>query len=509
MNFVISKNNIIRCIYILIIIFLTSACDQYNIKNKDEANTVNVKVEEAEKSEENKKTEDAEVNEEVEEENKEMETKEENKEEETIEPEDNKKELNIEVYELESPSINALKPYATDTGDEVSPYISVPQITPVNDEIKYYNKQMAEFAEFLVDNFKMDEEYQVLTTDTASYESFVNNGILSVITKHHSLVGGRQEPFMNSINIDLATGHVITADEMIKRAGIREFTPKLDSALMRELKKFEYYLSNEPFQYLKSIVLMTNWNQYFQLKPVFEDKFNKYEKEYRPLKPFAIDSQQAATYLDESGELAYILNVDAPAGVGDDQVVFYPKKEQNYEPSLNKAYEFYSNILKFDPKKDDSPVALIAYMGGPQSYEPAEKLNEILVNSNIKLSQITKIKTNFDNEDKGTELYIIIPKYEDTCIYVYTMESEDNPYPIDGTTQMVLLATDSNSSNDLLIRIQHRDSLVLYKTRQNEEGILNNIPKEIEDITEQLKTTGSELPEQVRSFIERFILGQD
>ena len=254
---------------------------------------------------------------------------------------------------------------------------------------------------------------------------------------------------------------------------------------------------------------MTNWNQYFQLKSVFEDNYSKHEKEYRPLKPYAIDSQMAATFLDENGELAYILNVNAPAGVGVDQVIFYPKNEQDYEPDLNKAYEYFAQNLEIDPKSEESPVALIAYIGGLLSSEPAEKLNEILMNSHLKLTQISKIKANLDNEDKGTELYIVIPKYVDTCMYLYTVVSEDQPIPLGGTTQMILMSTNSNSSDGILIRIQHRNKLVLYSTRQNEEGILNNIPKEIMDISDFLVIKNGEVPKEVKNFIESFIMGQD
>lgn len=509
MNFIISKKKIIRQICLLMIVFLVAGCEQYNIKGKDEANTINIELEKTEESVEDKITEDSIIHEEAKDDKQELEIENVKKDELIQESNDGKQELKIKVYELNSPRIKALKPYATDTGDEVSPSISVPQITPVNDEIKYYNKQMALFAEFLVDNFKVDEKYQVQSTNTASYESYINNEILSVITKHHSQVEGRNEPFMNSINVDLTTGHVIRADEMIKRAGIEDFAQKLDSEMIEELKKFENYLSNGPFQYLKSMILMTNWNQYFQLKSVFEDAYNRHQKEYRPLKPYAIDSQLAATYLDENGELAYILNVNAPAGMGVDQVVFYPKKSQNYEPALNAAYEYYSKNLKIDPKNKDAPIALIAYIGGPLSDEPAEKLNEILINSDLKLTEITKMKANKVREDKGIELYIIIPKNVDTCMYLYTVEAEDREIPIDGTTQMLLLATNSNSSDDILIRIQHRDNLILYKTSQNEEGILKNLPNEIWDITDQFKYTNAEIQDQVKNFIERFILGQD
>lgn len=508
MNSIISNKNITRFICVLAIIFLMTGCNQYNFKTKDEAKTINVEIEKTEEPKDDDKTEEITLNVVIEEEN--IDIAEKTKDEVlTQDTHEKTEEFKIEVYELKLPSIDALKPYVTDTEDEVRPYISVPQITPVNDEIKYYNRQMVKFAEFLIDNFKMDEQYQAQHTGTASYESYVNNGILSVITKHNSRLDGRKDPFMNSINVEMTTGHVLTADEMMKRAGIINFAPKLDSVIMKELKKFEYYLSNEPYQYLKAMMLMTNWNQYFQLKSVFEDNYSKHEKEYRPLKPYAIDSQMAATFLDENGELVYILNVNAPVGVGVDQVIFYPKNEQDYEPGLNKAYEYFAQNLEIDPKSEESPVALIAYIGGLLSSEPAEKLNEILMNSHLKLTQISKIKANLDNEDKGTELYIVIPKYVDTCMYLYTVVSEDQPIPLGGTTQMILMSTNSNSSDGILIRIQHRDKLVLYSTRQNEEGILNNIPMEIMDISDFLVIKNGEVPKEVKNFIEGFIMGQD
>ena len=261
-----------------------TGCNQYNFKTKDEAKTINVEIEKTEEPKDDDKTEEIRLNAVIEKEN--IDIAEETKDEVlTHDSHEKSEEFKIEVYELKLPSIDALKPYVTDTVDEVRPYISIPQITPVNDEIKYYNRQMVKFAEFLIDNFKMDEEYQAQHTGTASYESYVNNGILSVITKHNSRLDGRKDPFMNSINVEMTTGHVLTADEMMKRAGIINFAPKLDSVIMKELKKFEYYLSNEPYQYLKAMILMTNWNQYFQLKSVFEDNHSKHEKEYRPLKP--------------------------------------------------------------------------------------------------------------------------------------------------------------------------------------------------------------------------------
>lgn len=418
--------------------------------------------------------------------------------------EDKPEELNIEAYDLKDPVIDRILPYYVND-KTIYPEIKIPQITSLNEQIENFNYQMKDLAIDYAETFKYGEEYQNETPDSINYESYKTNGVLTVIIKHDSRNMGYIKPLENAISIDVYTGKVLSNNELIERAKIPDFIEKLESSINDDLTAFKEFHTPEEYSYLRANTLVKNWNKYYGIEPLYSWSTEKGNRNYKPTEVYG-DHHEAVSYLDESGELIYTKTIETPATSGEDYRTFQPINQNNHKPEINPAYEHYAKILKIDSSIEDAPIAFIGYLGETASTTGIEKINYLVDESILALKDIMRINENAMDPYKFPALYLIIPKYNDTCIFFSNANSKGYSFHINIDTMNTLFNTyEDHELSNCEVRVQHRDRMVIFKPKLDKEYNLTDLPKEIVDISKNIgRSNFTEVSNEVFKFFEFF-----
>ncbi len=506
------KNNIMNLLILVLVltIFLLAGCNETSknggriITDTDEQDDKNlgkdnedVKKEDAKNNEKTKDNEKTKLNEES---DKTKDDKREKEEKVDTVP----KELNIAVYDLKDPVIDRILPY-TVNDKTINPEIMIPQITPINEEIENFNYQMKDLAIDYAETFSYGEEYQNETPDSINYESYKTNGVLTVIIKHDSRNMGYIKPLENAISIDVYTGKVLSNNELIERAKIPDFIEKLESSINDDLTAFKEFHTPEEYSYLRANTLVKNWNKYYGIEPLYSWSTEKGNRNFKPTEVYG-DQHEAVSYLSESGELIYTKMIETPATSGEDYRTFQPVNQNNHKPEINPAYEHYAKILKIDSSKEDAPLAFIGHLGETASTTGIEKINSLVDESILALKDIMRINENAMDPYKFSTLYLIIPKYNDTCIFFSNANSKGYSFHINIDTMNTLFNTyQDHELSNCEVRVQHRDKMVIFKPKLDEGYNLTELPKEIVDISKNIgRSYFTDVSNEVFKFFEYF-----
>lgn len=437
------------------------------------------------------------------------------------------------VYELDTSDLVTYEAQST----KVIYEIHIPQINIDSDDAVYFNQQLEKYVKQIRDVYHLTKGSPSGTGNIVRYRVSKKDDLLSICIINTLPVRrpNKTDEFVevnqgvSTININMKTGELIDDEALLETFQMKDIDERITDFFFKKYTVDRYKEENLPT--LMERIMFNESNSNARVRSVINHLRNRYDLGEHPLyvnlkEPedqthwprvlFRNRKDKLHLFYNEKEDSLSVMLPDYKNTLEESEefIEIVLNKINPWESKINPAYEYYSKKLGIDPEAENSPMAFSAYIGNIAMSNQDTKVQGFLNDTESTLMDVDYIEIGHFllHPQKGDQMFLIIPKYDDTLVDLMQLEEKDSKLVYEyidygSNRNFFLICNHKDLSKDVELYFHHKNKISAgYTPKIDPKDNSNVISADLMDIS-ALISKADKVSEEVQEHFDQVRFG--